>query len=142
MYVQFTVQGAPCGKARARTVRSAATGRTVSYTPEKTAAYEDLVRAEYLAQCKNEYLGEKTEIDVTIDAYYKIPERVNNWQRAQMERDMARPTKKPDCDNIAKIILDALNGIAYRDDAQVVTLRVGKRYSLEPRVEVRLEVVG
>lgn len=46
------------------------------------------------------------------------------------------PTKKPDCDNIAKIICDALNGVAYDDDKQIVALKVTKIYSDEPRVIV------
>ena len=47
-----------------------------------------------------------------------------------------RPIKKPDCDNIAKIILDALNGIAFHDDSQIVTLEVFKYYSERPKVYV------
>ena len=39
------------------------------------------------------------------------------------------PTKKPDADNILKIIADALNGIAYADDKQVVTAEVQKLYA-------------
>ena len=47
-------------------------------------------------------------------------------------------TKKPDCDNIAKIILDSLNKIAYHDDSQVVDLHVNKRYAEMPYVYVEL----
>lgn len=48
------------------------------------------------------------------------------------------PTKKPDCDNIAKIICDALNGVAYKDDKQIVQLLVSKVYSVEPFVLVTI----
>jgi len=51
----------------------------------------------------------------------------------------ARPKKKPDCDNIAKIICDALNGIVYHDDSQVVDLEIRKYYSDEPKVKIRME---
>ena len=47
-----------------------------------------------------------------------------------------RSTKKPDCDNIAKIILDALNGLAYKDDKDIVSCLIEKWYGDEPRVEV------
>jgi Holliday junction resolvase RusA-like endonuclease len=47
-----------------------------------------------------------------------------------------RPTKKPDIDNIEKIIFDALNGIAYNDDSQIVSCWADKFYSTVPRVEV------
>ena len=54
-----------------------------------------------------------------------------------------RPTQKPDADNIAKSVLDALNGLAYADDKQVVTLEVDKHYGEEPCVHVKLiELVG
>jgi Holliday junction resolvase RusA-like endonuclease len=49
-----------------------------------------------------------------------------------------RPTKKPDVDNIAKSIQDALNKVLYRDDSQIVLLIVGKRYADVPRVEVSI----
>ena len=47
-------------------------------------------------------------------------------------------TKRPDCDNLAKSILDALNGIAYDDDSQICSLSVFKFYGDEPRVEISL----
>ena len=53
-----------------------------------------------------------------------------------MQQGLILPTKKPDTDNIAKAILDALNGLAYYDDAQICQLEVYKFYSDEPRAEV------
>ena len=49
-----------------------------------------------------------------------------------------RPTTKPDCDNLAKSILDSLNGLAYQDDKQVVELEVKKFYAEQPEVKVKL----
>jgi len=51
------------------------------------------------------------------------------------------PTIKPDTDNIAKSILDSLNGIAYKDDKQVVMLTVEKRYDEIPSVSVWISEV-
>ena len=47
------------------------------------------------------------------------------------------PTKKPDADNIAKVVCDALNGLAYKDDAQVIDLTVHKRFG-DPKVIVKI----
>lgn len=58
-----------------------------------------------------------------------------------MANDFIRPKTKPDLDNVAKVILDALNGIAYHDDSQVSRLLIEKRYAEEPRVEVMIEYV-
>ena len=53
-----------------------------------------------------------------------------------MERGEIFPTVKPDCDNIIKIVCDALNGLAYRDDSQVVAVTCQKKYGVEPAVHV------
>ena len=46
------------------------------------------------------------------------------------------PLKKPDCDNIAKIILDSLNGVLYDDDKQITSIIVYKKYSENPNVTI------
>ena len=56
-----------------------------------------------------------------------------------MSFGLINPTKKPDLDNIAKAILDSLNGIAYKDDSQIVSLLISKKYSDRPRVEITLK---
>ena len=56
-----------------------------------------------------------------------------------MEINSIRPTKKPDCDNVIKAILDSLNQIAYHDDTQVVDLQIRKFYSHKPRVVVTIK---
>ena len=49
------------------------------------------------------------------------------------------PTKRPDVDNLAKIILDGLNGVAYRDDAQVCCIHFEKKYSETPETIVKIK---
>lgn len=76
---------------------------------------------------------------LTVRALLPIP---SSWSRARREaaaRGLIAPTAKPDTDNYAKAIADALNGVAYRDDAQVVDLIARKRYALEPAIEVVVE---
>ena len=132
----FTVYGEPQGKARARTVRSG--GKVHSFTPKKTADYEELVRRAWLASGETGYFN-KTPIAVKILAYFQIPKSVSKKKREEMLDDFVRPTKKPDADNIAKIICDGLNGIAYGDDAQVVDLEVTKYWTDgDARVEVTI----
>ena len=132
----FTVYGEPQGKARARTVRNG--GKVHSFTPQKTADYEELVRRAWLASGETGYFN-KTPIAVKILAYFQIPKSVSKKKREEMLDDFVRPTKKPDADNIAKIICDGLNGIAYGDDAQVVDLEVTKYWTDgDARVEVTI----
>lgn len=133
---QFTIYGEPQGKARARTVKSG--GKTHSYTPKKTADYEMLVAKAFMATGETGYF-EKEPLAVKIIAYFQMPKRTSKKMRQQMLDDFVRPTKKPDTDNIAKIICDGLNEVAYADDAQVVELSVCKYWTDEdPRVEVTI----
>lgn len=77
-----------------------------------------------------------------VSAYYPVPESHIKKQKERELRNFVLPTKKPDIDNILKIIMDGLNGVAYHDDKQVVEVTIRKRYSSEPRVEVVLMEVA
>lgn len=77
-------------------------------------------------------------VSATIIAAFGIPKSASKKCKVEMMAGRVLPTKKPDTDNIAKIVLDALNGLAYPDDKQVVELQVLKTYDLEGYVEVEL----
>ena len=134
--ISFAVYGPPQGKARPRVVRMK-NGRTMSYTPDKTVAYEELVRKKYLETAGRPLLWEGP-VSVQIIAEYPIPKSVSRKKAALMLNGDMRPTKKPDWDNIGKIICDSLNGIAYKDDAQIIRAIVIKRYSDFPQVCVTI----
>lgn len=130
--VTFTILGKPVSKGRPRF--STAGGYVRSYTPAKTIEYENLVRMEWERSGAKKLEG---AISANIICYFPIPKSVSKKKREAMHGTFY--TKKPDCDNIAKIILDALNGIAYDDDSQVASLRVWKVYDAEETmVEVTL----
>lgn len=137
MEVSLVIPGEPQGKARPRVVKNKYTGRSVSYTPAKTAAYEKLVRAEYIKAAP--MIKFDGPVMVTIRAYLGIPESKSKKAKAQMQSGAILPTKKPDCDNIAKIVCDALNGLAYNDDSQITKLVVAKFYDNKPHVRVLIE---
>ncbi len=136
--VTFTVLGEPQGKARARTVRNKATGKTMSFTPARTASYENLVRLEYHAQTGGKFLfPDDKPVYVLIDMFMQAP-KTSKKKSGQMLAHLLRPIRKVDWDNCGKIICDSLNGIAYKDDKQVVDGRVRKWWSRQPRVVVTL----
>lgn len=68
-----------------------------------------------------------------------IPESWTRLKRNEAESGDLLPTGRPDIDNYVKAVADALNGIAWTDDAQVVEMRASKRYAPEPGVYVRIE---
>lgn len=128
MYIlSFNVKGKPQGKERARTFYNARAGKMQSITPEKTKDYEELIAWSYRA-AGGKYLGERL-IEVRIEAYYEIPKSTSQKRRSEIWKFNITPTTKPDCDNIIKVVLDALNGIAYKDDKQVVFVSCGKHYA-------------
>lgn len=138
--VRFTVPGPPKGKARARTVKGRG-GQTFSYTPEGTVLYENLIKTCYLQQPNNMIFNDGQPLKVVVQAFYDIPKSYSKKKRQQMISGEIRPTKKPDIDNIAKCILDALNKVAYRDDTQVIELVMKKAYAEIPRVEVEIKEI-
>lgn len=133
MVIQFTVPGEPKGKGRPRLGRSGH-----AYTPHDTANYENLVKVCFIDQYPD-HVPFENEVYVDITAYYKIPKSASKKKTTDMIMGFVKPTKKPDLDNIAKIICDSLNGIAYKDDSQVTKLIVRKFYDTSPRVEVRMK---
>lgn len=132
--IAFQVDGKPQGKERPRFDSV----RKMTYTPQKTRDYENLVRTSYKAKygAQQPLQGEITAL---IIAYYPIPKSTSKRLKKQMLEYSKKPTVKPDLDNIIKAILDALNGCAYADDAAVVEVHAYKRYSLDPCVEVFLK---
>lgn len=132
----FTIEGKPQGKARPRFTKRR--NKTRCYTPKKTVDYEELVKYEYIRQCKSYYFGDDTALCVLINIFYPIANNTKKSIKKDMVEEIIRPTKKPDIDNVIKIICDSLNGIAYKDDAQIVELNTYKYYSDNPRVEVNI----
>lgn len=139
MSITFTVPGNPQGKARARTFYNQKLGRSQSITPEKTVLYENLVKQCFTANCDGGFF-DKEPLVMMVIAYFPIPKSTTKKDRQLIMGGLLYPTKKPDADNIAKVICDALNGVAYGDDTQVVSLTVMKEYTdAEPRVEVYID---
>ena len=117
----FSIPGKAVGKGRPRFANGHA------YTPETTKEYEDLVRAAFL-----EAHGKKIEDEalfVQIAVYTEPPKSISKKKREELLNGY--PMKKPDPDNVADIILDALNGVAWKDDTQVVGLRVNRMWATE-----------
>ena len=137
--IELTIPGTPFGKQRPKFTSRGKFGKAV--TPEKTVNYETLVKLLY-----NEKYGElsfdtEEPLKMTIRAYMQIPSSKSNKQKKLMKENILRPTKKPDWDNIGKIIGDALNAIAYPDDKQIVEAHIVKFFDENPRVEIEIEKI-
>lgn len=128
------VPGPPQGKARPRV--TTAGGKAHAYTPRQTADYEWLIRACYTGQGGRMISG---PVRLSVRAFFPVPGSASRITRAAMLAGNIRPEKKPDADNILKIVMDALNGAAYADDKQVTLAACGKAYGAEARLEIEIE---
>lgn len=138
MSLTFIIPGAPYGKGRPRIGKVGAHARM--FTPEKTVNYENLVRhSAFLAMDGAPLL--EGPILVRMNIGCTIPASWSNKKRAQALNGEIFPTTKPDIDNVEKAIFDAMNGVVWRDDVQVVDVIKQKRYSAIPRVLVIVEKV-
>ena len=135
MKYTITIPGIPVAKGRPRFTRS---GHT--YTPSKTEAYEKTVLHCFETQCGTPF-PPGVPILATIIAWFPVPKSCPKYKRSELEG--AFHLKKPDADNLAKSVLDALNGHAYPDDSAVQINSVYKYYTnAAPRLELTLEIAA
>jgi len=133
--ITFTIPGEPVAKGRPRSfVRG---GHVAHYTPEKTARYENLVKLA-AQQAMAGRLPLEGAVYLVVRASMGIPVSWSVKRRIAAASGTVTPTKRPDLDNIVKAVKDGLNGVAWRDDAQVIELHAIKRYSATPSVYVQV----
>ena len=114
----------------------------VAYTPKKTRDYEERVRQAFRFSYRGEtpVFHKGVSVKVCIEVIQQIPKSWSNSKTLKAERgEIAPVSRNGDLDNIAKSILDALNTLAYEDDAQVTLLMISKRYGADPYATVRIE---
>ena len=130
MKVSFTIEGEPVGKGRPRH------GKYKTYTPAKTKSVENNIA--YLYKVNVGYYFEGY-VKLKLDLYYSIAKSDSTKKKLMKLNNELRPNKKPDIDNVVKLVADALNEVAYKDDTQIIELRCRKFYSDIPRMEITIE---
>ena len=137
--ITFTVPGQPVGKGRPRIGRVGQHARM--FTPAKTVNYEGLVaHAAGMAMNGRPLLEGAVQVQMVI--HCQVPA---SWSKKKQQQALAGevfPTTKPDIDNIEKAVYDAINGVVWKDDVQVVDVVKRKRYSASPGVIVTIKPVG
>lgn len=130
--IQIVVPCAPRGKGRPRTAVIA--GRAHIYTDSKTRSEEAVIR-QFAAEAMSGRSPFGGAVILRLCAYRTTPKGFSRIKRAAAERGEIVPTTKPDLDNYIKMC-DALNGIVWIDDSQVVSIVAHKRYSDRPRLVI------
>lgn len=136
MKYQFEILERAIGKERPR--YSQKTKRM--YTPTKTASFEEKVKWAFKAKYNIETELSTRPFRAKITAIFEPAASLSKKKKEELLFKVDY-TKKPDVDNIAKIVLDSLNGLAYKDDSQVAELLVLKDYGTENKVIVELEEI-
>jgi len=131
--VTFKVDGTPVPKGRARYARR---GNFIStYTPEKTRAYETLIKDSAI-----EAMGSSEPLETPVSLYLyirvPIPKSCTKKRLEAIDNGSEKPTKKPDASNILKSVEDGMNGVVYHDDSQIINIHVTKVYSSLPGVDI------
>ena len=136
--IEFIVWGEPQGKERPRMTRSGH-----AYTPQKTRTYEAEVVSSFRRDCPGFVPWEKgVPLRVRIRAVYAMPQSASQTAKAKMLAGQKRPTKRPDLDNVEKIIWDSIRAMCFHDDSQIVEASCTKEYGKEPRVEVTVKEIS
>lgn len=116
----MTIPGEPISQPRQR--HGVVNGRVRNWTPSKHPVNDYKAAIRLAWQATGERLIDGPAL-VKIVAVFSRPQSML-WKRRAMPR--APHTKRPDCENVGKAVLDALTGVAYRDDSQVVHLEIAK----------------
>lgn len=129
--IRFFVPGKPQGKGRPRAAKR---GKFVRmYTPEATVNYESTVRL-FASQAMAGRPPMTGPMMVVMSIMLPIPASWSKRKRAQAIAGQVLPTTKPDTDNVIKAVYDAINGVVWVDDVQVVDEHTTKRYGVQPGV--------
>ena len=96
-----------------------------TYTPQITRDYEKPIGDFYKENTSDYY---DSPIKVSLVFYMPIPKSTSKKKMELMKSGAIRHTKKPDSDNLAKAVLDGINGVAFEDDKLITELRIKKRY--------------
>lgn len=124
-------------KVPAHWVNREISARVHHYTPSETSEAETRIREHALA-----HIGSaapvQDPVDVVVTVYRRRGMPSSKIGQARAERGEVVPATKPDGDNYLKLACDALNGIVWRDDGQVVDKTVRKRFSADPRLEIEI----
>jgi len=118
------------------------TGKIKTYDPQSKVLMA--LRKEVLDQLpvNFETFNKDSPVQVHIECNFNIP---RSWPNAKKEKTVQEDwahISAPDCDNLAKLYLDALKGIVFEDDSQVCYLSVTKKYTdLIPLVFIKCKKI-
>lgn len=138
--LEFFVSGPPRGKGRARAVSFRPKGSQVPrarmFADHKTVTYEAEISMAFRTKYPDWVAPDPRPVELIVEAGFAIPASASRKKKLEMMEDKVFPLSKPDLKNILASVEDALNGLAWHDDSEIVTEDVRKYYSTSPGVRV------
>ena len=135
MKIKLNFEIKPMAKQSFRTTRSGQ-----KYLDPSVIKYRKAIRNMAILQMQKQK-AEKIEGAVNMNIIYAFrrPQSLSKKERNEIDNGKIVPkTTKPDIDNLTKAILDALNGIAWKDDAQVAQINIQKIWSTKDQIEIEI----
>jgi Holliday junction resolvase RusA-like endonuclease len=129
--IALTIPGEPQGKQRPRVSKFG------TYTPKKTVNYETYIKELFAIKYPN-FIPLEGPLKMELYIYVLIPSSASKKKIRLMENGELLPTKRPDVDNIEKLVFDALEKLAYKNDSQICRVTKIKDYSRRPRLEITI----
>ena len=129
MKIAFFLDTIPVAKGRPRFTK-----RGFSYTPEKTRIAESNI----IKLCESFKPAKpiETAVSVLLSFNVPIPQSYTKIKREAICNGELHPLTRPDLDNYAKLVLDAMNEIFYKDDSQIIDLVLSKRYAIDEKIGI------
>lgn len=109
-----------------------------AYTPQKTLDAEEEIRYKLISwKNKNNFkIIENKPIILEANFYFSVPK---SFSKKRKEELLGKPhIIKPDCDNLMKLLCDAMNNIIYKDDCLIYNLKTGKYYSEKDLIKISI----
>ena len=126
--IKDTIFIEPVGKARPRMARRG--NKVITYTPQKTAHAENIIRDHVMAQ-QHQFFGKDIPLVLVATFYRPRPKH--------LPKRFIFPTTRPDWDNYGKLLADSLEAFVYANDSQITTALIQKRFGSPPRIELIIE---
>lgn len=130
--IEIFLAGTVRGKGRPRFSR--ATGR--AFTDGQTVNYEAALRIAG-QEAMNGRAPLEGALGITVTAVFEVPASYSRVRRQRCLEGGERPAKRPDVDNLVKM-MDGLNGVVWKDDAQICMARIIKKYGSHPGLTIRV----
>lgn len=130
--ISLDLYGEPVPQARARTVRRG--GKSITYDPNSK------LKEGYKWQIRSQYREEPLTVPVAMDVVFMmpIPKSTSKTKTAAMMNGTIHHMKRPDVDNMLKLVNDVLNNLVFKDDSQVIEIHARKIYSSKPGTYIRI----